>query len=102
MKKKFKNSQIFALIPILLFAFVSIANTYSQNGLNKFSDPIIREIHELADHRDSIALLKFLKDSNPNYQGEALIIFNAAVFPTGEIILLIPNLSIPCAKPSVS
>jgi len=77
MKKKFKNSQIFALIPILLFAFVSIANTYSQNGLNKFSDPIIREIHELADHRDSIALLKFLKDSNPNYQGEALMCFGS-------------------------
>jgi len=58
----------FAIIFIL-----SGLKSYSQDPINKFSDPVIREIHDLADHRDTVSMFRFLRDTNPNYQGEALI-----------------------------
>lgn len=50
-----------------------LSQTYAQQGLNKFSDPVIREIHDLADHRDVDGLLPYLRESNLNYRGEALM-----------------------------
>jgi cyclophilin family peptidyl-prolyl cis-trans isomerase/HEAT repeat protein len=64
------NKILFAAI--LLFSY-SCNDILAQEPVNKFSDPEIRKIHELADHRDSAGLLKYLGHDNPNYQGEALM-----------------------------
>ncbi len=57
---------------IVLFFGVCIAG-FGQEGLNKFSDPVIREIHDLADQRDILGLMTFLRDTNLNYRGETLM-----------------------------
>jgi cyclophilin family peptidyl-prolyl cis-trans isomerase len=41
-------------------------------GVNKYHDSIIRQIHDLADRRDTEGLLPFLSHADPNYRGEAL------------------------------
>ncbi len=41
-------------------------------AVNKYNDSIIRQIHDLADHRDVAGLMPFLKSEDPNYRGEAL------------------------------
>jgi len=48
---------------------------------HKFNDPVIRQIHDLADRRDAAGLMPFLKDTNPNYRGEALFCFGSVQAP---------------------
>jgi len=48
---------------------------------HKFNDPVIRQIHDLADRRDAAGLMPFLKDTNPNYRGEALFCFGSIQAP---------------------
>jgi cyclophilin family peptidyl-prolyl cis-trans isomerase len=48
---------------------------------NKYNDSVIRQIHDLADRRDAAGLLPFLKDTNPNYRGEALFCFGSIQVP---------------------
>lgn len=54
-----------------------LSPAFAQQGVNKFSDPIIREIHDLADHRDIARLLPYLRETNLNYRGEALMCFGS-------------------------
>jgi len=61
---------VLLLLPLL-------SQAYAQQGLNKFSDPVIREIHDLADQRDVDGLLPYLRDTNLNYRGEALMCFGS-------------------------
>jgi len=61
----------------VLFLLPLLCQSYAQQGLNKFSDPVIREIHDLADHRDVDGLLPFLRDTNLHYRGEALMCFGS-------------------------
>lgn len=76
------NKSIFIeVIAIVIFAFGWGSNIQAQRGINKYSDPVIREIHDLADHRDSLGLLKFLKNPDLNYQGEALMCFGSVQSP---------------------
>ncbi len=77
--KRNSGSKIRSLLisSIAIFSFFAVQSSFSQNSINKFSDPVIREIHDLADRRDSLALLPFLRDSNPNYRGEALMCFGS-------------------------
>ena len=41
--------------------------------VNKYADPVIREIHGLADRRDVDGLLPYLTNDNLTYRGEALV-----------------------------
>ena len=77
MKWKFIKPELALAVSILLFVFGNLGEAYSQRGLNKFSDPEIRKIHDLADQRDSLSLLTYLRDSNLNYRGEALMCFGS-------------------------
>lgn len=48
------------------------------NGqVNKYADPVIREIHDLADRRDVAGLLPFFQDSVMPYRGEALMVMGS-------------------------
>lgn len=60
-------------LAFILLVFTMLSQSFAQEQINKFSDPIIREIHDLADHRDIDGLLPFLRDSNLNYRGETLM-----------------------------
>ncbi len=82
MRWKFNNTGLPIVASILLFVFGNFSEAYSQRGLNKFSDPEIRKIHDLTDQRDSLALLSYLRDSNLNYQGEALMCFASIQAPS--------------------
>lgn len=64
----------FCFVLLLLPLFSQV---YAQQGLNKFSDPVIREIHDMADRRDVDGLLPYLRDTNLNYRGEALMCFGS-------------------------
>ncbi|MFH0760643.1 MAG: peptidylprolyl isomerase [Bacteroidota bacterium] len=55
--------------------------TVTGQTINKYNDSIIRQIHDLADRRDAAGLLPFLKDTNPNYRGEALFCFGSIQVP---------------------
>lgn len=57
-------------VSLLLSLFGS---TIAQTAINKFSDPVIREIHELIDHRDVLGLMPYLRSTNLFHRGEALM-----------------------------
>jgi cyclophilin family peptidyl-prolyl cis-trans isomerase len=65
---------------ILIFAALSFIPAFAQS-VNKFNDPVIRRIHDLADRREAISLLPYLRDTNPNYRGEALFCFGSIQDP---------------------
>lgn len=58
-------------LSLLVFSLVN--SSFAQKPINKFSDPVIRKIHDLADHRDIEGLLPYLRDSNSQYRGETLM-----------------------------
>jgi len=79
-KMEFKHIKLTARIIAAIAVFYSY-NSYAQDQVNKFSDPEIQKIHELTDHRDGFGLLPYLKHSNLNYQGEALMCFGCIQEP---------------------
>ena len=63
----------------------------SDNGLNKFSDPIIAQIYDYQDRRDSKALLGFFDDENHVYRMESALAFasvqdTVAIKPLGYLL----------------
>ncbi len=63
---------VIAVTSLTLLVFSgNIAN--GQEVVNKFSDTVLQQIHDLADHRDVEGLLPYLHESNLNYRGEALL-----------------------------
>ncbi len=69
------NMRSYSIVLLLLLTVLS--QTFAQEATSKFSDPVIREIHDLADHRDVEGLLPYLRDSNMQYRGEALMCFGS-------------------------
>ncbi len=51
-----------------------LAGCYSKD-VNKFSDPLIRQIADLKDRRDTDSLIYFLIDKNEKYRAEAALAF---------------------------
>lgn len=66
--------------PTMLMAAFLFMPAFSQT-VNKFNDPVIRQIHDLADRREASGLLPFLRDTNPNHRGEALFCFGSIQDP---------------------
>ena len=50
-------------------------------AVHKFSDPVLRHIHDLADRRDGDSLLFYLNHDDMNYRGEALLCFGSLQLP---------------------
>lgn len=48
-----------------------------QAQINKFSDPVIREIHDIGDRRDIGELMPFFRDSNLLHRGESLMVMGS-------------------------
>ena len=67
-------------VPMLFF--LAIGLSLMAQTINKFADPVIRRIYDLADQRDADGLLYYLQDSNMNYRGEALLCMGS-VQPVG-------------------
>ena len=74
-----KGLRRFMRLSLVILAVCSA--TVTGQTINKYNDYIIRQIHDLADRRDAAGLLPFLKDTNPNYRGEALFCFGSIQVP---------------------
>ncbi len=66
---------------VVMVAVVALFQPAFGQPVNKYSDPVIREIHDIADRRDAENLLPFLRHSNPEYRGEALFCFGSIQAP---------------------
>ncbi|MFO7616854.1 MAG: peptidylprolyl isomerase [Bacteroidales bacterium] len=67
-------------VVLVVCALLTTVGVEAQS-VNKFNDPVIREIHDLADRREAAGLLPFLRSDNPEYRGEALFCFGSLQDP---------------------
>lgn len=82
-----------AILPwILIIPLILSCSKQEDVGINKFSDPVIRQIYTLKDERKSDELLAFVSHENADYRREAIYAFGS-VQDTMAIALIGSNLS---------
>ncbi len=85
-----QNGWLMLLIVVISACQQSIEKP-SDKSLNKFSDPVIAQIYDYQDKRDTKALLGFFDDDNPVYRKESALAFASvqdtlAVKPLGFLL----------------
>src|SRR5690606_13721419 len=70
----------------------SLTPETTQTGINKFADPMLRELYTLQDERKTTELLNFLNHPKASYRQEAAMAF-ASVQDTLAIPQLLASLS---------
>jgi cyclophilin family peptidyl-prolyl cis-trans isomerase/HEAT repeat protein len=84
---------------ILLIAILHVACKEKNSGANKFSDPVIQKIYDLADRRLSDSLYQYFSSENAVYRKEAVLAFasiqdSTAADKIGKILMMDSDTSV--------
>jgi cyclophilin family peptidyl-prolyl cis-trans isomerase/HEAT repeat protein len=81
----------YILSTILLFMACSVTAQTSSQPINKFTDPVLRDIYTKGNARQATGLIEYLGHSNPTYRSEAVLFF-ASFHDTTSLPALYPLL----------